>query len=124
LSHTPILFMLAGLIKPGYLLPKDVLFLFNWVPVMSNFILLTKFSNVILDDLPDDLPPVREIQHAINLVPGLQIPNLPHYRMNPPEQAKLNRQIQGLLAKGFIRHSLSPCAIPVLLTPKKDDSLA
>ncbi|BBN70208.1 hypothetical protein Prudu_1446S001400 [Prunus dulcis] len=57
--------------------------------------LLTKFSNVILDDLPDDLPPVREIQHAINLVPGLQIPNLPHYRMNPPERAELNRQIQG-----------------------------
>ncbi|XP_021803216.1 uncharacterized protein LOC110747330 [Prunus avium] len=84
--------------------------------------LLTEFSDVIPDDLPDDLPPAREIQHAIDLVPGSQIPNLPHYRMNPPERAELNRQIRGLLAKVFIHHSLSPCAVPVLLTPKKDGS--
>ncbi|VVA41639.1 PREDICTED: gag-pol poly, partial [Prunus dulcis] len=84
--------------------------------------LLTEFSDVIPDDLPDDLPPAREIQHVIDLVPGSAIPNLPHYRMNPPERAELNRQIHGLLAKGFIRHSLSPCAVPVILTPKKDGS--
>ncbi|CAL9011408.1 unnamed protein product [Prunus brigantina] len=39
--------------------------------------------------------PNRKIRHAIDLVPGSQIPNLPHYRMNPPERAELNRQIQG-----------------------------
>ena len=40
--------------------------------------------------------------------------------MTPQENAEILIQVQDILNKGIIRESLSPCAVPTVLSPKKD----
>jgi len=83
---------------------------------------ITEFVDVFLDDLSNKVPPMRDIQHAIDLVLGVSLSNLSHYRMNPTEHVELKGQVDELLRKGLIQESMSSCAVPALLTLKKDES--
>ncbi|KAH9744280.1 Endonuclease [Citrus sinensis] len=82
--------------------------------------LLQDFDDVFPNEVPNGLPPIRGIEHQIDFVPRATIPNRPAYRSNPEETKELQRQVEELLAKGYVKESMSPCAVPVLLVPKKD----
>lgn len=84
--------------------------------------MLEEFQDIMLDEMPKQLRPMWDVQHAFDLIPESSLPNLPHYHMSPTKNEELNRQIQQLLDRGFIRESVSPCTVPILLTPKKYDS--
>ena len=80
---------------------------------------IAKFADVFHEDFSDKLPLMSDIQHPIDLISGASLSNLPHYRMNPTEHVELKRQVDKVLINGFIQDSMSPCAVLVLLTPKK-----
>ena len=86
-------------------------------PVLS---ILQEFEDVVTEEMPAELPPIRGIEHQIDFVPGASLPNWPAYRCSPEETKELQRQVEELLAKGYIQKSMSPCVVPILLVPKKD----
>ncbi|XP_058191258.1 uncharacterized protein LOC131308354 [Rhododendron vialii] len=59
--------------------------------------LLSHFSNVAPKELPNELPPLNNVQHAIDLIPGSQLTNLLVYLMNPREHTELKRQVDVFL---------------------------
>jgi hypothetical protein len=82
--------------------------------------LLDNFVDIVVDELPNSLPPIRSISHHIDLIPGASLPNKAAYRLTPRENEEVKNQVQELLDKGLVRESLSPCAVPTVLSPKKD----
>lgn len=81
--------------------------------------MLEKYCDIIVDDFPNELPPIRRISHHIDLIPGASLPNKAAHRMTPTENEEVRKQVQELLDKGLIRENLSPCVVPTVLSPKK-----
>jgi hypothetical protein len=82
--------------------------------------LLDNFADIVVDELPNSLAPIRSISHHIDLISGEILPNKAVYRLTPPENEEVKNQVQELLDKGLVRESLSPCAVPTMLGPNKD----
>ncbi|KAJ9516246.1 hypothetical protein QJQ45_001132 [Haematococcus lacustris] len=85
--------------------------------------LVQQYPSVFPKELPavQDMPR-RSVDHTIHLTGPAPSPR-PIYRMSQPELDQLKKQLDDLLAKGFIRPSTSPFAAPVLFVRKKDGSL-
>ncbi|GKA04472.1 hypothetical protein Tco_0683592 [Tanacetum coccineum] len=79
------------------------------------------FPEVFPEDLPG-LPPTRQVEFRIDLVPGAAPVARAPYRLAPSEMKELSEQLKELSDKGFIRPSSSPWGAPVLLVKKKDGS--
>ncbi|GJW12132.1 putative reverse transcriptase domain-containing protein [Tanacetum coccineum] len=85
------------------------------VPIVQDF------PEVFPEDLPG-IPPTRQVEFQIDLIPGAASVTRAPYRLAPSEMKELSDQLKELSDKGFIRPSSSPWGAPVLFVKKKDGS--
>jgi hypothetical protein len=86
---------------------------------VSNVPIVREFPDVFPDEL-SGVPPKREVEVTIDVLPGTSPIAQSPYRMAPAELAELKIQLQELLNKGFVHPSNSPWGAPVLFVKKKD----
>jgi hypothetical protein len=84
--------------------------------------LLREFKDIFPVEIPLGLPPLREIEHQIDLITGAMLSNRAAYRTNPKETKKIQWQVQDLLDHRYVWESLNPCVIPIIFVPKKNDT--
>ncbi|GJY78743.1 putative reverse transcriptase domain-containing protein [Tanacetum coccineum] len=80
-----------------------------------------EFPKFFPEDRPG-LPPVRQVEFQIDLIPGAVPVARAPYRLSPSEMQELSDQLQELVDRGFIRPSTLPWGAPVLFVKKTDGS--
>ncbi|XP_015084310.1 uncharacterized protein LOC107027747 [Solanum pennellii] len=85
--------------------------------------LLKQYADVMPPELPKKLPPRRDIDHKIELLPGTVAPAQAPYRMAPKELVELRKQLNELLDAGLIQPSKAPYGAPVLFQKKQDGTM-
>ncbi|GJR93717.1 putative reverse transcriptase domain-containing protein [Tanacetum coccineum] len=88
---------------------------------LEDILEVREFLKFFPKDLPG-LPPIRQVEFQINLIPGAAPIAQEPYRFAPSEMQELFDQLQELADRGFIRPSTSPWGAPVLFVKKKDGS--
>jgi hypothetical protein len=91
-------------------------------PKLEDFVVLHEFRDMFVEEIPK-LPPRREIDFSIDLLPGSTPISKSPYQMSLPELTELKIQLQELFDKKYIRPSVSPWGALVLFVKKKDDTL-
>nr|XP_051208907.1 uncharacterized protein LOC127326090 [Lolium perenne] len=91
-------------------------------PALHEVPIACEYPEVFLDELPS-MPPDRDIEFIIELVPGTAPIAQRPYRMNPQELVELKKQLDDMLRKGLIRPSASPWGSPVIFVDKRDGTI-
>ncbi|GJX58500.1 putative reverse transcriptase domain-containing protein [Tanacetum coccineum] len=91
------------------------------VPFEGETLIFQDFPEVFPEDL-SGIPPARQVEFQIDLVPGAAPVALAPYRLAPFGMKELAEQLQELFDKGFIRPNSSPWGASVLFVKKKDGS--
>ncbi|KAI3773509.1 hypothetical protein L1987_48039 [Smallanthus sonchifolius] len=85
-------------------------------------LVVREYPEVFPDELPG-VPPDRQVEFLIDLVPGTTPIAKSLYRLAPKEMQELKKQLLELLDKGFIQPSSSPWGAPILFVRKKDGTM-
>jgi hypothetical protein len=89
--------------------------------IIEEILVVREYPDVFPDKLPG-MPTKHAVGFHIDLIPGTRPVSLAPYRLSHPFQEELRNQLDDLLSKGLIRHSVLPWRAPVLFTTKKDGS--
>ena len=89
--------------------------------VMGSVPFIHDFRDFSPEELPG-VPPERQVEFRIDLVPDAALIAKAPYWLAPPEMQELSTQLQELLDRGFICPSSSPWGAPILFVKKKDGS--
>ena len=84
--------------------------------------LILAFVDVIPKEIPHGLPPMRDIQHQISLIPDLVFLNKLAFIMSPKEHEELKILVDDLLDKGLVQQSEISYVVPIVLVHAKNES--
>jgi hypothetical protein len=91
-------------------------------PTLDQVPVVCEYPDVFPEELPG-MPPDRDIEFIIELIPGTAPIAQRPYRMNPQELEELKKQLANMLSKGLIRPSASPWGSPILFVDKRDGTI-
>eukprot|EP00253_Pinus_taeda_P022928 PITA_22928 len=101
---------------------RDELDSVDKVATVKDIPVVQEFADVFPEEIPG-MPPRRDFDFTIELIPGAAPVSWAPYRMSVPELTELKMQLQELLEKKYIRPSVSPWGEPMLFVRKKDGTL-
>lgn len=81
--------------------------------------MLEEFKELTASDLPNGLPPMRDIQHHIDLVPGATLSNSLHYRTSLKKKRDIAGRDEGVAAKSIYSQRHEPMCSPDLTCSKE-----
>jgi hypothetical protein len=100
---------------------RPAIYLVDGKFVGRNIRVVRDFPDVFPEELPG-MPPDREVEFVIDLLPGTAPISKRPYRMSLEELKELKKQLMELQEAGYICPSSSPWGAPVLFVQKKDGS--